>query len=233
MKKNPKPLDGCSVGIIPDGNRRWARQKGIKFEVAYLKAMKKLSQVLDTLFELGSESVSIYALSKDNLERPRDDLAAVCRAEEYFFKELLPPVKLKYKAKVFHAGWKHLLPSSYMRKLSKICDMNANRLTSRPSVFICAAYDPFDEIVENVAQISRCAKESVLAALWVPHSIDMVIRTGGNFRISGFLPLQCKYAEFFFEPYFFPDINRSRVKKLAFKFLNRDRRFGKEGAPIP
>ena len=225
-----KPLRGYSVGIIPDGNRRWARQNNRRLDEAYWLAMKKLAVVVDGLLRLGAASVAIYALSRDNLERPRGDLAAVCRAEERFLRELLPTVKRAHRATAFHAGRADLLPAAYREALGNVCDPSRRRRDSVPSVFICAAYDPCDEVTACWRRNAQ-QREDVVASLWVPRTIDLVIRTGGDCRLSGFLPLQCKYAEFFFEPYYFPDINQRRVRGIVRQFLKRKRRFGKGGTP--
>jgi undecaprenyl diphosphate synthase len=218
-------LKGANVGIIPDGNRRWAKQNNQPLDKAYWFAMCRLAEVVEVFLMHGAASVSIFALSKDNLERPTDDLAAVFAAEERFFTELLPPIKAKYSCTVFHAGSADVLPSSYREALRTICDATGDRLDSSPSIFLCAAYDPYDEIA--VAQTGLSQSNDLISRLWVPRALDLVLRTGGECRLSGFLPLQSKYAEIFFESYYFPEITRSLVESLIARFLTRNRRFGK------
>ena len=223
-----RPLESQNVGLIPDGNRRWAKHNHLEYGDAYCIAMNKLAASIDTLLDRGSSTVVIFALSRDNLERRRDDLEAVCDAEEMFLTELLPSVKATHGAAVFHAGLVELLRKTYQRCLAGVCDADVDRRSAAPSIFVCAAYDPFDEIVASRDRFGRTDQET-LAALWVPKSIDLLIRTGGDQRLSGFLPLQCKYAEFFFEPYFFPDITTARINDVVRRFTNRERRLGKDG----
>lgn len=216
-----------NVGIIPDGNRRWAKINNQKLDEAYWIATQKLYLAIDVLVELGASSVTIYALSKENIKRGRDDLEAVLEAEERFFKESIPLLKKKHDLKVFHAGYPPILPKRYLQSLQEICEVDdCSRSTALPSLFICAGYDPNDELLHSMSKtVSRA--EEIVKTLWVPHYIDLVIRTSGEKRMSGFLPLQCSYAELFFEPYFFPDISRESIEAIVNKYFLRERRFGK------
>jgi undecaprenyl diphosphate synthase len=217
-----------AVGIIPDGNRRWAKKNNLALDVAYWITMQKIAESVDCLFDLGMLSVSIFLLSKDNLGRPNNDLLAVIGAEERFFRELLPDLKRKHNASVFHAGKQSLLPVNYNALLQRICDHQCDHLKTERSIFLCAAYDPIDELLDNYHLIAT-NPENVVSALWVPHMIDIIIRTGGDCRFSGFLPLQCKYAEFFFEDYLFPEITRQRIEDILIRFIKRERRLGRGG----
>lgn len=188
--------------------------------------MQKLALTIDVLIKSGALSVSVYLLSKDNIKRKRDDLEAVLQAEQRFFKEILPILREKHNLKVFHAGDQRLLPRVYVEILQEICEVDDSCRTELPSLFLCAGYDPKDEILHYLSN-GIAYSEEVVNKLWVPHYIDLVIRTGGDQRISGFLPLQCNYAELFFEPYFFPDINRERIEAIVNLYHSRQRRFGK------
>jgi undecaprenyl diphosphate synthase len=215
-----------NVGIIPDGNRRWAKINNQSLDVAYWIAMQKLALTIEVLLELGALSISVYLLSKDNIKRSRNDLDAVFQAEQKFLKELLPSLKRKHNFKVFHAGDKQVLPKQYLQSLQELCEFDNCCGAALPSLFLCAGYDPKDEILHGMSD-KVTSSEEIVKNLWVPHYIDFVIRTGGDNRISGFLPLQCSYAEFFFEPYFFPDINRERIEEIVKIHHSRERRFGK------
>lgn len=212
------------VGVIPDGNRRWARKNRIPLSDAYWITMRKIAMTVETLFRLGASSVSVYLLSKDNLGRSRNDLQAVLEAEQRLLTDLLPRIKDELGLKVFHAGDQEALPPSFVRGLSLICDTDQFPRNVVPSLFLCAAYDPLDEVVTCLLSQNDVCVEN----FWVPHKIDLVIRTGGDQRLSGFLPLQCSYAEFFFEPYYFPEIDEERLGKVISDFCrSRERRFGR------
>ncbi len=214
-----------NAGIIPDGNRRWSIANGLELTIGYKISMEKIAESLSTLYTLGVNSVSVYLLSKDNLQRQREDLSAVFEAEIYLFKELTPHLVNEYGLNVFHAGDMNLLPWDYQNALKEIC-LEGNGLENKnPKLYFCANYDPWSEI--SITGSANKNKLLQLESLWVPLELDFVIRTGGESRLSGFLPLQCKYAEFFFEPYMFPEITPQRINTIYQQFLSRERRFGR------
>lgn len=214
------------VGIIPDGNRRWAKQNNLELETAYWLAMQKITSCLKILFGRGTYSVCVYLLSKDNVLRARDDLDSVIKAELRLLKELIPLLKTTFQLRTYHAGNPRLLPLEYVDALDEICEIGNGWNDPFPRLYLCAGYDPYDEIVHCRGDIGT-TPDKLIETLSVPFELDLVIRSGGDFRISGFLPLQSKYAEFFFEPYYFPDISETRLIEIMDEFKNRGRRFGK------
>jgi undecaprenyl diphosphate synthase len=214
------------IGIIPDGNRRWAKEKNLGFEDAYWCAMQKLANCLEILFDYGSASICVFLLSKDNIFRARDDLDAVVKAELRFLEELVPPLKAKFSFQIYHAGNLNIIPAEYAHALSQMCDAGNGLYTPFPRLYLCIGYDPYEEIVQ-VCTKNDFNSTNLIEMLSVPFELDAIIRTGGDTRISGFLPLQSKYAEFFFESYFFPDISKDRIIKIINEFNSRCRRFGK------
>jgi len=214
------------VGIIPDGNRRWARQNGLELEEAYWYAMQRLACCLETLYSLGVSSVCVYLLSKDNILRARDDLEAVIKAEIRLLKELMPALTAAFSLRLYHAGNPGLLRAEYASLLGELCEPGNGVHDPFPRLYLCVGYDSYEEVIK-CCDAPHANTKTLIDSLDVPLELDMVIRTGGDFRISGFLPLQSKYAEFFFEPYYFPEISEERVITITQQFQSRNRRFGK------
>lgn len=214
------------IGIIPDGNRRWARQNNMDLTAAYWLAMQKITACCSALFRKGVSSVSVYLLSKDNILRAREDLQAVVIAEARMLRELIPALKRDLGVRVYHAGNPASLPAEFRDALNDLCEPGNGRADPFPRLYLLAGYDAYEEVVAARAAIGP-DPEKLLEALSVPVELDAVIRTGADHRISGFLPLQCKYAELFFEPYYFPDITPERVLAIMDEFRSRSRRFGK------
>ncbi|MDK2980764.1 MAG: undecaprenyl diphosphate synthase [Chloroflexota bacterium] len=214
------------VGIIPDGNRRWARQNNIDLEEAYWLAMQKIADCAEALFKAGVHSLSVYLLSKDNILRARDDLEAVVIAETRMLRELIPALQRELGVRVYHAGNPASLDADFRAALEEVCEPGNGVGDPFPRLYLLAGYDAFEEVTDARAAIGP-DPDKLLDSLSVPVPLDLVIRSGRDQRISGFLPLQCKYAEFFFEPYFFPDITPERALAVLDDFQNRSRRFGK------
>jgi len=214
------------VGIIPDGNRRWAKQNNMDLTEAYWLAMQKITACCGALFHKGVSSVSVYLLSKDNILRAREDLQAVVIAEARMLRELIPALKRDLGVRVYHAGNPASLPEEFRSALNGVCETGNGCTDPFPRLYLLAGYDAYEEIVAARDAIGP-DPEKLIEALSVPVELDAVIRTGADHRISGFLPLQCKYAELFIEPYYFPDITPERVLAIMEEFGSRNRRFGK------
>ena len=214
------------VGIIPDGNRRWAKQNNMDLTDAYWLAMQKITACCDALFRQGVSSVSVYLLSKDNILRAREDLQAVAIAETRLLRELIPALKRELGVRVYHAGNPASLPEEFQDALDAVCEPGNGRADPFPRLYLLAGYDAYEEVTAARAAIGP-DPDQLISTLSVPVELDAAIRTGSDSRISGFLPLQCKYAELFFEPYFFPDITPERVLAILDEFRSRSRRFGK------
>jgi undecaprenyl pyrophosphate synthase len=224
--KKPAQTIVKHVGIIPDGNRRWARQHDMDLEEAYWLAMQKITACAEALFKAGVQSLSVYLLSQDNILRARDDLQAVVIAETRLLRELIPALKKELGVRVYHAGRPAALESDFRVALGEVCEPGNGSSDPFPRLYLLAGYDAYEEVTDARTAIGPDPAR-LLEALSVPVALDLVIRSGRDQRISGFLPLQCKYAEFFFEPYYFPDITPERVLAVLDEFQNRSRRFGK------
>jgi undecaprenyl diphosphate synthase len=214
------------IGIIPDGNRRWAKQNHMDLTEAYWLAMQKIVSCCDALYRHGVSSVSVYLLSEDNILRARDDLQAVVIAETRMLRELIPDLKKDLGVRVYLAGRAAALPPEFRDALAAVCEPGNGNADPFPRLYLLAGYDAYEEVVDARAAIGS-DPDKLIANLSVPVELDAVIRTGADRRISGFLPLQSKYAELFFEPYFFPDITPERVLAILDEFRARSRRFGK------
>lgn len=186
-------MEPTHVGLIPDGMRRWADANGVTFAESYRRGSEKVVEILLALRLNEVQTVSVYNLSRANLARPADELAAVYDASIYFFSELIPAHFDTGDCTVRLHGDRSLLPRDYLvaaEALESIASDGKFRIN------ILAAYDAFDELR---AAYSRAQREGcdIAAAFDIP-AVDLVIRTTAEPLLSGFLPLQSQYAELVF-----------------------------------
>lgn len=199
------------LGIIPDGNRRWAKANALDYHRAYRRTAHHLTDLIQWCFQREIENLSIYMLSRENLERKREDLDAVIRAEIYFLSELIHPVCMSYGARVIHAGDREILPPD-MRDAIETLGLQTSRNTAR-TLYLLLGYHPMAEI--HQAQARHPGKALALEDLSVPANVDLIIRTaGGTCMTSNFLPLQCGYAQHFLVDAYFNDMTRSQVEEI-------------------
>jgi len=209
------------LGLIPDGNRRWTIENNIPLSEAYWITMKKISEIIDLVFAQDIRIMSVYLLSKDNLDRPKNQLDIILDAETKFLKILVPEIVEKYKCKVIHAGlMDDRLSGHYKDALLEVCEKSEGNKEHILNLLV--AYSPIDELKHAMKK----DPENFMEHLWVKDPLDMLIRTGFEKRLSNFLPLQCGYAEADVIKKYFPDITKEDIIKSIGKYTGRKRRFG-------
>ncbi|MFH0784120.1 MAG: undecaprenyl diphosphate synthase family protein [Pseudomonadota bacterium] len=210
------------VGIIPDGNRRWSEKNGLSYLNGYMVAAQKMRSILEHLLHTHRvRSISIYGLSKENLQRDPRDLETACRIEARFCNEILLEFAKTFACKVIHAGLKDGLPDYFVQAIENIC--SATQHYKNRTIYMLINYNPWDELNQ------RCPRslDIELTNLWVPEYVDLIIRSAEAIGTSNFLPLQSGYATFFSAAAFFQDIQNSDIDRAVDLFKATPRMFGK------
>ena len=219
-----------NVGIITDGNGRWAEKRGLSRSEGHTVGIMNMLRIIESAFALGAENVVCYSLSTENLARPRDELDHILSLVIKYFDKFVNTLKgLRVCTRI--VGDLELLPENIRESLKRTEDILSEFDGCKRTLYIAVAYGGRSEIVNavNRAVISgqTVTEESLLRLLCLPISLDLVIRTGGKRRLSNFFLYQCSYAELYFSDKLFPDFD-SRDLEDAFEwFSNQKRSFGK------
>ncbi|MEM3386957.1 MAG: polyprenyl diphosphate synthase [Nitrososphaerales archaeon] len=238
ISKKEKPKH---IGLILDGNRRWAREKSLPTKLGHYFGAENAKNLLDWCYKLGVESVTIYAFSTENFNRPKEEVDELFAIIEEKLKELLRDERIhKYKVRVKGIGKKDLLPESIRSILDEVERSTANY--DQHFLNIALAYGGRIEIVEAVKKICEDVKagkldtssintatiERYLYTSHLPHpEPDLIIRTSGEERLSGFLLWQSAYSELVFLDVFWPEFRKIDLMRAIRIYQQRDRRFGK------
>lgn len=220
------------VAIIPDGNRRWAVKKGFYPSYGHYKAgsYDNLERLFGKAKSLGVKYLSIWGFSTENWKRDKKEIKSIfdliLKGIDRFKKEAH-----KSKIRFRHFGRKDRLPKKLLRELEKLEEETENY--SLFNVNLCLDYGGRDEILRCVNLLLKDKKKNVderdfsahLDSKGVPDP-DLIIRTSGEKRISGFMPFQSTYAEFSFVNKHFPDFTGEDLKKEIDGFSMRQRRMG-------
>lgn len=223
------------VGIIMDGNGRWAKQRGLKRSIGHKKGADNLEKLLKHIYSLGIKYVSVYAFSTENFNRSDEEVNYLMDLFVKFFTKK-KKIFIKEELKVVFSGSKNRLRDDVVNGMKELeeCTKDFNR-----GVFnICLNYGGRLEIVDAIKKISSEVKtgklniEDINEEL-VSHymyqdlpDLDFVIRTSGEQRISNFMLWQSSYAEYYFPKTLFPDFDKDEFDKALLEFNNRNRRFG-------
>jgi undecaprenyl diphosphate synthase len=197
------------VGLIVDGARRWALANGVPLVDAYARAFSAVRDLVQELFLADVAETSLYLLSRDNLQRSPADLDAVFTATTDFLRSALIDIATEFGARITVAGDATSVPSDYRDALTAA--VRATAANSERSIYLLVAYSPAEELASAwVPGITDMA--TLIARLWVPSRVDLVVRTGGAALLSDFLPLQCGYARIWWTPKSFSELKWTDVR---------------------
>lgn len=218
------------VGIIMDGNGRWATARGKKRAYGHEAGAKNIETVVDCLFEKGVENVSLYAFSTENFSRTKDEVDELMSLLKKCLKKY-GNYAVNKKARLIVSGDMSLLNADLSREIAKEVQKTAK--FSGRTLNICIAYGGRQEICRAAETLRQKGEPITAEALEKQlytadlQPLDFIIRTGGEYRLSNFLLWQSAYAELYFTPVLWPDFNSEEVERALSAFSSRSRRFGK------
>ncbi|MBP9690949.1 di-trans,poly-cis-decaprenylcistransferase [Candidatus Woesebacteria bacterium] len=222
------------IAIIPDGNRRWAKARGkLAMEGHKYAVEETFPKLFDTVQELEIEFCTVWLLSPENFtKREQQEINNILMLLKLFLRRRIDELDKK-KVKLQIIGDIDVLPEDTKKELASA--VARTRANTKTVVTFAINYGGRDEIVraiqrmnQEACDIERLSKEDVgefLDTAGMPDP-DLIIRTGGEKRTSGFLPWQSEYAEYAFVDTLFPDFTPDALKGCVDDFLSRNRRFG-------
>lgn len=230
MAKNQILNIPTHVGLIMDGNRRWAKKRLMPASSGHSAGLKRMVSIAERAKEVGVKYLTVYALSTENLSRPQDELDKMFALIRKQFSECVEKL-LKVGAAVRVIGDLSLLPDD----IQKLIEDGVKKSPENAGfTFVMAlGYGARSEIVRaaNIAlKEGREFTEEGLSSLLYTGGMpdpDLIIRTGGELRLSNFLLWQSAYAELYFTDVLFPDFTDEEFDRAIADYSSRDRRFGK------
>ena len=227
------------IAVIMDGNGRWAKQQGFVDRVfGHRNALKAVKEVIEGSGELGIKYLTLYAFSTENWSRPRAEVEALMMLLVKTIKDELPTMQ-KNNVRLDTIGATHTLPNSSQKELKSAIEATKNN--TGLTVILALSYSGKWDIVNatkklieqvqkgeiSVEDIDEELFERTLDTKGIPNP-DLMIRTGGDHRISNFMLWQLAYSELFvFEDLFWPDFRREHLHEAILDYQERERRFGK------
>lgn len=218
------------VGIIMDGNGRWAKLRGKPRSYGHKKGADVIDEVVTACFERGADVVSLYAFSTENWVRPKEEVDAIFGLLGILIDKKLAKL-IKREVKLIISGDISPLPESLRKKC-----LNAVQKSGKfkgKVLNVALNYGSRAEITRAVNLAIESGKtelteKDISAGLYTAGlpDIDLVIRTSGEMRLSNFFLWQCAYAEFYFTDVLWPDFHKEELDKAFEWYSHRKRRFG-------
>jgi len=220
------------VAIIMDGNGRWARARGLPRLAGHRAGTENLRPILEASAEFGIEILTIWAFSTENWTRPETEVKGLLRILQEMIRRELQELH-KQGVQLRHLGRLDRLPPRLQQQVRQAIELTQHN--SRIVLNVAFDYGGRAEIVQAVQRILRdgIAADQVDEALLSRYMYtagqpdpDLIIRTGGELRTSGFMLWQSAYSEYYITPTFWPDFGREELYQALVAFSQRDRRFG-------
>jgi len=232
-KKELPKVDGRlqSVGIIMDGNGRWAKKRLLPRSAGHVAGAKIIQGILEDFRNMGVHHVILYAFSTENWKRPKEEVDGLMELiYKYLDEVVVDKVKKDKSFSMRFLGDKSVLSEKLRNKCIEIEEMAKDR------EFVCYLglnYGGRDEIVNAVNQAikegcTEITKEDIERHLYTAGAPDpdLVIRTGGEMRVSNFLIWQSAYSEYYVTDTLWPDFSTEDIALAVEAFYSRKRRFG-------
>lgn len=218
------------LGIIADGNRRWAKEQGLPTIQGHKKGLERIEELVGAADAAGIEYITFYVFSTENWGRSTEEVSYIMKLAEtkiLGFAEKLA----KKNGRLIILGSKDRISPTLASTIEK-----AEKLTAKCTgitVCFCFNYGGEREIADAATIASKVdgeiTPETIRQHLYHPEvpNIDMVVRTSGEERLSGFMLWRASYAELMFIKKYFPDMEAGDIKIILDEYENRNRRFGK------
>ena len=237
VKSGEKP---GHIAIILDGNRRWASEKALNPWFGHEKGAEKVEQLLDWSLKLDVKCVTLYAFSTENFQRPPTEIEEIMRIAEERFRKILTDERIhRDKIRVKVIGRTNLLPESLQQLIADV--EGSTKDYDEHFLNFAFAYGGRAEIVDAARKIAeevhagKLPPEQVDEEIFEQHLYtshmpnqdpDLIIRTSGEERLSGFLLWQSAYSELCFLDVYWPDFRVIDLLRAVRTFQKRKRRFG-------
>ena len=220
------------VGIIMDGNGRWAQRRGLPRLAGHRAGTENIRRTLTACVEFGVKMLTIYAFSTENWKRPEDEVKGLMTIFAQVIDRELGELH-RQGVQLRHVGRLEGISNSLKAKVYRAIDMTKNN--ERIILNVAFNYGGRAEIVDAVRSIIRAGipadevtEEVISRYLYTADcpDPDLIIRTSGEFRTSNFLLWQAAYAEYYVTPTHWPDFDKNELYQALLAYSQRDRRFG-------
>lgn len=228
------------VAIIMDGNGRWAKAKGMPRTAGHVEGVATVKKITEEATRLGIKYLTLYTFSTENWNRPVEEIEALMNL---ILTNLEEEIFMKSNVRFRMIGEMERLPQSVQVRLNECIERTSTN--TGMTMVIALSYSSRWEIAraakllankvkDGKLRVEDITEESISTHLttdFMPDP-DLLIRTGGELRISNYLLWQCAYSEFYFTDQYWPDFNEESLREAIADYQQRQRRFGKTGEQV-
>ena len=228
------------VAIIMDGNGRWAKAKSMPRTAGHVEGVATVKKITEEATRLGIKYLTLYTFSTENWNRPVEEIEALMNL---ILTNLEEEIFMKSNVRFRMIGEMERLPKSVQVRLNECIERTSTN--TGMTMVIALSYSSrweiaraakllANEVKDGKLRVEDITEESISTHLttdFMPDP-DLLIRTGGELRISNYLLWQCAYSEFYFTDQYWPDFNEESLREAIADYQQRQRRFGKTGEQV-
>ena len=228
------------IAIIMDGNGRWAKAKGLPRTAGHVEGVETVKKITEEATRLGVKYLTLYTFSTENWNRPVEEIEALMHL---VLTNLEEEIFMKNNVRFRMIGEMERLPQSVQKRLSECIERTS--VNTGMTMIVALSYSSRWELTRAARMLAEDVKEGRLSSEDINEEMissrlttkfmpdpDLLIRTGGELRISNYLLWQCAYSEFYFTDEFWPDFNEESLRKAIADYQQRQRRYGKTGDQV-
>jgi undecaprenyl diphosphate synthase len=228
------------IAIIMDGNGRWAKARGEKRTMGHIAGVETVRRITKTAKNAGVKFLTLYTFSTENWNRPAEEIEALMGL---LLKNLEDEIFMKNDVSFQVIGDLKRLPEAIQKKIQEMIERTSKN--SSMCLVLALSYSSKSEIQNAVRQIAEEVKEGKLDANDINEEVidkhlytsfmpdpELLIRTGGEIRLSNYLLWQAAYSELYFCDTYWPDFSEDDFFKAIYDYQNRERRFGKTSEQV-
>jgi len=224
------------LGIIMDGNGRWAKRRGMPRTMGHREGAQRIKQVVNAAIELGIAQVTLFTFSTENWNRPKEEVDFLFSLVPSFFRDYEAELTTK-NVKVRIIGFLNELPATVVETLQEV----ERRTATSTGLILNLAfnYGGHRDLVHAAKQVAAACVAGLLQPEHIDETtfakalcsrelppLDLVLRTSNEQRLSNFLPWQSAYAELMFLEVLWPDVSKATIYEAVANYQTRNRRFG-------
>ncbi len=217
------------IAFIMDGNGRWAKKRSMPREYGHVNGAKTFKKIIRYCGDIGVKIITVYAFSTENWKRPKNEVDAIMKLLSEYIDDAVASVD-ENNIQLHFLGDMSIFPEEIRKKIA-----NAEYVSKDKELVLNIAlnYGARAEIAHACEVLiaegkTKISEDDVSSALYTSHcqDPDLIVRTGGDLRLSNFLLWQAAYAEFYFTDTLWPDLDSKEIDKMVAHFYGRKRRFG-------
>ena len=240
MQQLDKSRIPAHVAIIMDGNGRWAKAKGLPRTAGHVEGVATVKKITEEATRLGVKYLTLYTFSTENWRRPVEEIEALMNL---VITELEDEIFMKNNVRFRMIGEMERLPANVQKRLSECIERTS--VNTGMTAIVAISYSSRWELTKAAQMIAEEVKSGTISSEEITEDYissklttnfmpdpDLLIRTGGEYRISNYLLWQCAYSEFYFTDQYWPDFNEESLRTAIADYQQRQRRYGKTGDQI-